>query len=85
MEVRDTMGLILTILGGLLAVIGYIWGIVAGAQQGGALWGILNFLFPIIAPAIMAIQGKIKWWPAVLPIIGGILTVVGPILFAFGS
>jgi len=79
------MGILLIILGGVMAAVGYIWGIVAGAQKGGALWGFLNFLFPIIAPAIMAIQGKIKWWPTLLQVVGGILVVIGPVLFAFSS
>jgi len=75
------MGLILTVIGIAVALVGYIWGIVVGAQKGGALWGILNFLFPPITPAIMAIQGKINWWPVLLVVIGGLLAIVGPILF----
>lgn len=64
-------------IGGLITLIGYIWLIVIGFQKGGALWGILIFLFSWIAGLIFCIMHKTGWIPLVLMIVGGIISGIG--------
>jgi hypothetical protein len=64
-------------LGGLIALIGWIWLMVVGFQQGGALWGILIFFFSWVAGLIFCIMHKTGWVPLVMMVIGGIVASVG--------
>lgn len=64
-------------IGGLITLIGYIWLIVIGFQKGGALWGILIFLFSWIAGLVFCIMHKTGWVPLVLMIVGGIISGIG--------
>ncbi len=66
-------------LGGLICVVGWIWLIVLGFQQGGALWGILIFFFSWIAGIVFCIMHKTGWVPLVMMIVGGVLAGVGMI------
>ncbi|REJ75357.1 MAG: hypothetical protein DWQ47_07700 [Acidobacteria bacterium] len=64
-------------IGGLIALIGYIWLIVVGFKQGGALWGILIFFFSFLAGLIFCIMHKTGWVPWILMVLGGILASLG--------
>ncbi len=66
-------------LGGLICVVGWIWLIVLGFQQGGALWGILIFFFSWIAGIVFCIMHKTGWVPLVMMIVGGVLAGAGMI------
>lgn len=66
-------------LGGLLVLIGWIWLIIIGFKEGGALWGILIFFFSWIAGLVFCIMNKTGWVPLVLMIVGGIISSIGMI------
>jgi hypothetical protein len=68
---------ILSILGLLLFLVGWIWMIIVAFKQGGALWGILVFLFSWIAGLIFAIMNKTGWTQLALMIVGFILMMIG--------
>ncbi len=66
-------------LGGLIAFIGWIWLVVIGFKQGGALWGILIILFSWLAGLVFCIMYKTGWIPLVLMLLGGIVAGVGTV------
>jgi hypothetical protein len=74
------MGIALMVIGGILAVVGWIQGVMAGFKKD-TVWGVLNLLFSPITPAIMSLQGEMSWHPVLLMIIGGILVIVGQLTF----
>ena len=69
-------------LGCLIALIGWIWLVIIGFQKGGALWGILIFLFTWLAGLVFCIMNKTGWLPLAMMIIGGILAGFGAIPIA---
>lgn len=71
---------ILGLIGGLMFLVGWIWLIVIGFKQGGALWGILIFLFSWIAGIIFAILKKEGWMQIGIMILGVILMAFGGVL-----
>ncbi|CAN5281456.1 hypothetical protein BH10ACI1_BH10ACI1_31530 [soil metagenome] len=68
---------IISLLGLLIFLVGWIWLIVIGFKQGGALWGILIFLFSWLAGLVFAIMKKEGWMQIGLMIVGFILLIVG--------
>ncbi len=74
------MGIVLMVIGVIIAVVGWIQGIMAGFKKE-TVWGVLNLLFSPITPAIMAMQGEMSWTPVLLMVVGGILFVSGPLIF----
>lgn len=64
-------------LGALIAFIGWIWLIVVGFQQGGALWGVLIIFFSWIAGLVFCIMHKTGWIPLVLMIVGMVISGLG--------
>ena len=64
-------------LGGLIALIGWIWLVVLGFQKGGALWGILIIFFSWIAGLIFCIMNKTGWIPLVMMLLGGFISGIG--------
>lgn len=64
-------------LGGLIAFIGWVWLIVLGFKQGGALWGILIILFSWLAGIVFCIMHKTGWIPLIMMILGGIIAGIG--------
>ena len=64
-------------IGGLIALIGYIWLIVVGFKQGGALWGILIIFFSFLAGLIFCIMHKTGWVPWILMVLGGLVAGFG--------
>lgn len=75
----------LGLLGGLLFLVGWIWLIVVGFKQGGALWGILIFLFSWIAGLIFAFTKKTGWTQVGIMVLGFILMLVGGAVNFSGS
>jgi hypothetical protein len=69
--------IIISLLGLILFLVGWIWLIIVGFKQGGALWGILIFLFSWLAGLVFAIMNKTGWTQLALMIIGFILIFVG--------
>ncbi|HMS39995.1 MAG TPA: hypothetical protein PKE69_07210 [Pyrinomonadaceae bacterium] len=67
----------LTMVGLLVFLVGWIWLIVIGFQKGGALWGILIFFFNWLAGLIFAIMKKEGWLQFGLMILGFILIIAG--------
>jgi hypothetical protein len=57
----------------LTAIIGWIWLVVVGFRQGGALWGILIIFFNWLAGLIFCIKFKTGWLPLILMILGGLI------------
>ena len=68
---------ILGSLGAILFVIGWIWLIIIGFKQGGALWGILIILFSWMAGLVFCILKKEGGMQLAMMIIGAILAGVG--------
>lgn len=64
-------------IGGLIALIGWIWLVVLGFQHGGALWGILNIFFQPITGIIFCVMHKTGWLQLAMLIIGNIIAGVG--------
>ena len=75
----EIAGLIVIGLGGLIAFIGWIWLLIIGFKQGGALWGILIFFFSCLAGLIFCIMYKTGWLPWLMLVIGGVLASFGVI------
>jgi hypothetical protein len=67
--------------GALLFLIGWIWLIVVGFKQGGALWGILIILFSWLAGIIFCFMNKTGWVPLVLMLVGVFFYAVGAVPF----
>ena len=66
-------------LGGLIAIIGWIWLIIIGFKEGGALWGILNIFFQPITGLIFCIMHKTGWLQLALLIIGNVIAGLGAV------
>ncbi len=64
-------------LGILIALIGWVWLIITGFKEGGALWGILNIFFQPITGIIFCVMHKTGWFALALLIIGNIIAGVG--------
>ena len=64
-------------IGGLIALIGWIWLIIVGFKEGGALWGILIFFFSWLAGLVFCIMNKTGWVPLAMMILGGIISGIG--------
>ncbi|MBK8813438.1 MAG: hypothetical protein IPN69_22300 [Acidobacteria bacterium] len=77
----EYLGFGLVGLGGPLALIGWIWLLVLGFQNGGALWGILIFLFSGLAGLVFCIVYKKGWAAFALMLVGGLLSGVGVVPF----
>lgn len=81
----EIIGTLVLILGSLVAFVGWIWLIVIGFKQGGALWGILIILFSWLAGLIFCIMHKTGWVPLILMIAGGIIASIGVVPMVMGQ
>lgn len=70
---------VLGMIGGILALVGWIWLIIVGFQVGGILWGILNIFLQPITGLIFCIVKKAGWTPFIIMIVGIVLA------FGFGG
>lgn len=73
----EIIGLLAVGLGCLVSFIGWVWLIVLGFKEGGALWGILIILFSWLAGLIFCIMHKTGWIPLVLMLVGGVIAAIG--------
>jgi|KBSMisStandDraft_5_1062788.scaffolds.fasta_scaffold1136990_2 hypothetical protein len=64
---------ILAMLGGLIALIGYVWLIVVAFQTSGAIWGIVNIFFQPITGLIFCIVRKTGWKQFAIMVLGVII------------
>lgn len=67
----------LSLLGGLVFLVGWIWIIVIGFKTGGALWGIVNIFFQPITGLIFCITQKTGWLQWVMMVIGIVIMGAG--------
>lgn len=72
----ETLGLILVIVGALVAVGGYIWFLGVAFSEGPA-WGLLCFFLPIVSLIFLAIRPAQAWKPTVTYLSGVISLLVG--------
>ena len=68
---------ILSIVGVVLLLVGWIWLMVVAAQADGALWAILIFFFSLVAGLIYCIMKKNGWKQWGLMVVGWLLCMVG--------
>lgn len=73
----EIIGLAAVGLGSILILVGWIWLIVLGFKNGGALWGILNIICQPITGIIFCIMHKTGWIPLILMILGMIIEGIG--------
>ncbi|MCB1023750.1 MAG: hypothetical protein KDB79_05140 [Acidobacteria bacterium] len=84
MDILQMAGLAAMLIGGLIALIGWIWLIVLGFKTGGALWGVLNIFFQPITGIIFCVMHKTGWIALAMLILGNIVAIIGmiPILMS---
>ena len=71
------MGSILMAVGGLMALIGWIWLIVVAFKASGALWGIVNIFFQPITGLAYCITQKLGWQQFGIMVGGWVLCILG--------
>lgn len=64
---------ILTTVGSVLFLIGWIWLIITAFKVGGVLWGIINIFFQPLTGLIFCIVKKAGWQPFIVMLIGLVL------------
>lgn len=68
---------ILSILGLVLFLVGWIWLMVVAFRTAGALWAVLIFLFSILTGLIFCIMKKEGWMQWGIMVLGWLLIVFG--------
>ena len=68
---------ILSILGVILLLVGWIWLMVVAGKTSGILWAILIFFFSILAGLIFCIMKKTGWMQWLMMVIGWLLVMFG--------
>ena len=68
---------ILSILGLVLFLVGWIWLMVVAGKTSGALWAVLIFFFSLLAGLIFCIMKKTGWMQWGLAVVGWLLIVFG--------
>ena len=68
---------ILSLLGVVLLLVGWIWLIVIGYKSGGALWAVLIFFFSLIAGLIFCITKKEGWMQWAIMLVGWLIVMFG--------
>jgi len=68
---------ILSILGLILLLVGWIWLMVVAGKTSGILWAILIFFFSILAGLIFCIMKKTGWMQWLMMVIGWLLVMFG--------
>ncbi len=76
------IGFIAIGLGILIGLIGWIWLIIKGFQEGGVLWGILNIILQPITGLIFCLKYKTGWLQLALLILGNVIAV-GVMMYLF--
>ena len=68
---------ILSILGLVLFLVGWIWLMVVAFRTAGALWAVLIFFFSILAGLIFCIMKKEGWMQWGIMVLGWLLIIFG--------
>jgi hypothetical protein len=76
---------ILSLLGVVLMLVGWIWLMVIAYKSAGALWAVLIFFFSLLAGLIFCIMKKEGWMQWGLLLIGWLLVMFGGGMSAMSS
>jgi hypothetical protein len=76
---------ILSLLGAVLMLVGWIWLMVVAYKSAGALWAVLIFFFSLLAGLIFCIMKKEGWMQWGLLLIGWLLVMFGGGMSAISS
>jgi len=76
---------ILSLLGAVLMLVGWIWLMVVAYKSAGALWAVLIFFFSLLAGLIFCIVKKEGWMQWGLLLIGWLLVMFGGGMSAISS
>lgn len=68
---------ILSILGLVLCLVGWIWLMVIAYKTAGALWAVLIFFFSALAGLIFCIMHKTGWMQWAMIVVGYLLVMFG--------
>lgn len=68
---------ILSILGVVLFLVGWIWLMVVAAKSAGALWAVLIFFFSLLAGLIFCIMKKEGWMQWGIMLVGWLVIMFG--------
>ncbi len=72
----EAFGLILAIVGGLVAISGYIWLLIVAFAEG-ALWGIVCLLFPVVLFLLLLMRPSEMWKPMLVYLAGAAVLLTG--------
>ena len=76
---------ILSILGLVLCLVGWIWLMVVAYKSAGALWAVLIFFLSAIAGLIFCIMHKTGWMQWAMLVVGYLLVMFGGGMAAMSS
>lgn len=68
---------ILSILGVVAFLVGWIWLMVVAYKTAGALWAVLIFFFSLLAGLIFCIMQKTGWMQWAIMVVGWLLIIFG--------
>lgn len=69
--------MLLTTIGLVLLLVGWIWLMVVAYKATGALWAVLIFFFQVLAGLIFCIMHRIGWMQWGLMVLGCLLIILG--------
>lgn len=76
---------ILSLLGLVLMLVGWIWLMVVAYKSAGALWAVLIFFFSLLAGLIFCIMKKEGWMQWGILLVGWLLVMFGGGMSAMSS
>jgi len=76
---------ILSLLGVVLMLVGWIWLMVVAYKSAGALWAVLIFFFSLLAGLIFCIMKKEGWMQWGILLVGWLLVMFGGGMSAISS
>lgn len=76
---------ILSILGCILLLVGWIWLMVIAGKTAGVLWAVLIFFFSLLAGLIFCIMKKTGWMQWGMMLVGWLLVMFGGGMAAMSS
>lgn len=76
---------ILSILGFVLFIVGWIWLMVVAYKTAGALWAVLVFFFSLLSGLIFCIMHKTGWMQWAIMVVGWLIIIFGGGMAAMSS